>query len=212
MNKKFAHTVGQLKRNVEKRKPRLRFLLSFEDAKSAPSYFHSLIKCERISPRSVINRCAALGTDPKSVVDAAVDAEKQLGSEEFCRAEGDQVWIVIDVDEHPGLSNTLERCRQKKYNVALSNPCFEYWLLLHFEESAPGVNNCSEMISRHLKHHIKKYTKGGFDFSEVVKSARKASARAGQQHRAKNSESPQNCCPSTTIYKLIDELLKQNSK
>lgn len=45
----------------------------------------------------------------------------------------DELWLVVDVDRwgEEKLSNTAALCLQKTYQFAVSNPCFEIWLLLH---------------------------------------------------------------------------------
>lgn len=42
--------------------------------------------------------------------------------------------IVIDHDKRPNLRKHIEYCQEKGYNVFLSNPCFEFWLLLHLTD------------------------------------------------------------------------------
>jgi hypothetical protein len=47
--------------------------------------------------------------------------------------DSDELWIVLDTD-HWGDSKLAEvatQCHQKGYYMAVSNPCFELWLLLH---------------------------------------------------------------------------------
>lgn len=45
----------------------------------------------------------------------------------------DELWLVIDVDRWGSakLSRIATECGQKGYLLAVSNPCFELWLLLH---------------------------------------------------------------------------------
>src|SRR3546814_12188831 len=46
----------------------------------------------------------------------------------------------------------------QQFELAISNPCFEVWVLLHFERSARPFANCQEVI-RSLKQHRPEYTK-----------------------------------------------------
>lgn len=45
----------------------------------------------------------------------------------------DQLWLVIDVDRWGSrkLSVVSQLCAQKNYHLAVSNPAFEIWLLMH---------------------------------------------------------------------------------
>jgi hypothetical protein len=49
------------------------------------------------------------------------------------RPDYDELWLVVDVDRwgEEKLSNISALCLQKMYQFAVSNPCFEIWLLLH---------------------------------------------------------------------------------
>ena len=46
--------------------------------------------------------------------------------------------MVIDVDrwKESELGDVAQQCEQKKYFLAVSNPCFELWLLLHLKSLA----------------------------------------------------------------------------
>ena len=46
----------------------------------------------------------------------------------------------------------------KNVKVIVSNPCLEYWLLLHFEYTAKPFNDCKE-VNQLLKKHLKDYDK-----------------------------------------------------
>jgi len=72
----------------------------------------------------------------------------------------DQAWLVIDKDRW--LDSQIQplfdwSLTNDKYGFSLSNPKFEYWLLLHFED-ATGIRssrNCSERLERYLPGYDK---------------------------------------------------------
>jgi hypothetical protein len=75
--------------------------------------------------------------------------------EEFEIGEGDTFWVVCDCDHWVGtnhiknLTHVLQQCRQKGIQVALSNPCFDLWLLLHFAEfPLEHMLTCDEVAKR----------------------------------------------------------------
>lgn len=45
----------------------------------------------------------------------------------------DELWLVIDVDRwgEEKLADIARKAIQKQYHLAVSNPCFEIWLLIH---------------------------------------------------------------------------------
>lgn len=193
------------KQGIRDAKPR--FVLCFEDAISAPRYFEAFRAHRKLTTASFMVDCDPSVTDPHSVVNYAIELRDELsGNEEFVREDGDQVWAIVDVDRHPNMNDAIQLARSKDINLAISNPCFEYWLLLHFEDCAPYVGNCSELISKHLKKHIPDYDKGKTDFSSIVENAVLASTRAEKQFQAKAEPDPVKCCPCTRIFRLIQSL------
>ncbi|WET83152.1 RloB family protein [Amycolatopsis sp. QT-25] len=94
-----------------------------------PGYFEGLKRARR-NPALTIKIKAKRG-DPDAVVKYAAGMRD--------RAEGtyDEVWCVVDVDEFD-LDRAAATARRLRIELAISNPCFEFWLLLHFEAcSAP---------------------------------------------------------------------------
>ncbi|HBF80999.1 MAG TPA: hypothetical protein DD420_14035 [Streptomyces sp.] len=73
--------------------------------------------------------------EPKSVVRAAIEHKKRAAHSPQDRwTEYDQVWCVIDVEAptpHSSLSDALRLAERHGIEVALTNPCFELWILLH---------------------------------------------------------------------------------
>ena len=79
-------------------------------------------------------------SSPRAVID-------RLNSccDEYAQEDGDELWLCIDADHwirsnhQRELSQVLRECRQKNYGIAISNPCFEVWLLLHFVDNVDGL-------------------------------------------------------------------------
>jgi hypothetical protein len=46
----------------------------------------------------------------------------------------DQVWCVFDRDEHPNFAKAIDLADRHGINLAISNPCLELWVILHFED------------------------------------------------------------------------------
>jgi len=61
----------------------------------------------------------------------------------------DSVWIVFDKDSHPFITRAFDiaRTNNPQINVAFSNICFEYWVLLHFEQTNRAYQSCDALIS-----------------------------------------------------------------
>lgn len=195
------------KQGTREAKPRL--ILCFEDGQSAPSYFEAYRIDNRLTKKSFIVDFNSSVTDPLSVVKRAIEKKEYLVSnKEFVIEEGDQVWAIVDVDRHETLRKAIQLAKDNDIKLAISNPCFEYWILLHFEDCAPHISICSELISKCLKKYIPKYDKGSTDFSKIVEKAAIASNLAEKNFKAKAEPDPVKCCPCTQIYELINMIQK----
>ena len=129
------------------RSERPTIFVAFEGSKVEPQYFSSLIVFLRdngILDKNVriLDRNRKDGhSHPENVRDGVIEFFKENPRK---YREGDEVWIVIDLDEHFNIGGkfskekfdqfmtTLETEKGMKINLALSNPCFELWLLLHY--------------------------------------------------------------------------------
>lgn len=58
--------------------------------------------------------------------------------------DDDAFWVLIDTDHHfqrnhcGGTVQALDEARRRGFGIAVSNPCFEVWLLLHQEPLGVG--------------------------------------------------------------------------
>ncbi len=119
----------------------------------------------------------------------------------------DKAWIVIDHDGRK--KETIEilyswALEDEKRGIAVSNPKFEYWLLLHFE-NGDGISNDEELMNR-LKKHLPDYEKGDIQVNRFsLEKVKIAVKRASSKDRPKS----QKCPPAfvTTIYRVIDLIL-----
>lgn len=139
-----------------------RITIVCEGSRTEPQYFGQLKQLRRLRTVRVVSATPSDLTGVKRAVREAVILA--LGS--------DEVWCVVDDDERrediASLREYLKRIQARKPSVrvclALSMPCFEYWLLLHFEYTTraflgtPGRSACRRVISE-LKRHLPDYEK-----------------------------------------------------
>lgn len=60
--------------------------------------------------------------------------------------EGDEKWLVIDVDKYEiHLPQVAQDCLNSGIDLAVSNPCFEYWLLLHYQDQEEKFQSCNSV-------------------------------------------------------------------
>lgn len=110
----------------------------------------------------------------------------------------DKTFIMFDLDV-PGLLEHLKKIRDA--TLLLSNPCIEYWFLLHYNDVTREISS-GECLAK-LKAIDAEYSKG--DFSVAMKKVLIEGIVAAAT-RAKAKEAYVN--PSSTVHRLTDEILK----
>jgi len=133
--------------------------------------------------------------------------------EEHQFGDGDQFWFVADTDhwiESNHIQNLVEvarLCRQKGIQVALSNPCFDLWLLLHFDDfPAEQSLSCSAIADR-IRSVV-----GAFNKTKVFRlpidnaSVANAIARSSANYDA-SAIIPENL--QTALHSIIQQLVAE---
>ncbi len=102
----------------------------------------------------------------------------------------------------------LQHCRQAGFRTAISNPCFELWLLLHFEDpKLPPDCKCSE-IGRRLSTIAGGYNKTACDRLPInAAMVRDALSRA----KAIENGSVIPDTPLTRVYLIIEVLQEREA-
>ncbi|MBF0609841.1 MAG: RloB domain-containing protein [Magnetococcales bacterium] len=181
---------------------RKRFIISTEGTKTEPGYFSLL---QKFISRESINLQVLQGarqTDPVSVLERMVKHLQDSPARNM-----DQAWLVVDRDTWPidQLNQLFTwQQKQKNYQVALSNPKFEYWLLLHFEDG--NQIQSSDAVTNRLEKCCPNYTKNidpdKFKFDDIVKAIDRAKVRYQHSHDKKFLE-----MGTTTVFKLVKTIL-----
>ncbi len=192
--RKFQRMVG------ERRYKKL-FLIAAEGIKTELLYFGIFTDDTSI----VRVRCLKGKHDssPPQVLKRMTDHLKSEGLN-----SSDEAWLVVDKDQWTEVQLTQLyqwSLQQENYGFALSNPKFEYWLLLHFEDGT-GVTTSRDCTDR-LKRWIPEYDKG-IDPRKI--SGAQIDDAIG---RAKNRDHPPcedwpRSLGHTTVYRLIENILK----
>lgn len=192
---------GALSRNAGVRRYKPLFLISCEGSVTEPEYFaffqrHAIIKCLRAKGKSA----------PQAVLERM--------NKEFDRTplrKGDEAWLVVDKDDwNDSQLAALHRWAEErggvvKRGLAVSNPRFELWLLLHFEEVArpcPG-HECTNRLEKHLPGYKKHLVNSAFSCESVGS----AIARAKELDQPAALDWPRKT--GTTVYRLAEDLLRK---
>lgn len=196
----------KLKHQVEQLRPVLH--LFCEGANTEPWYYKQYIKRFCRVPSRVIIEPTKKNT-PVQLVQVAKRMKKTHPN--------DPVWVVYDRESVAKYSEELhQQARQlaeaNGINVALSNVCFEVWLLLHRRQSCPACSCCDALTSRkEFKEAFPHYDKADeINFKpEEIDAARRRAEAMNQQTIAGADPKwkyPSEWNPYTDAYRVLDAI------
>ena len=192
--RKFSRRKGE-------RRYRNFFILAVEGNKTEPHYFN-LLNDEN---STIKVKCLKKGIHDNAPLKVLARMKKYLKAEELNKS--DEAWLVVDKDQwtNEHLCQLYEWSQQSdNYGFALSNPKFEFWLLLHFEDGA-GISN-SKDCSNKLKKYLPSYDKG-IDVKKISdEMIEQAIKRARLRDNPPCSDWPRSI--GTTVYKLVERILE----
>lgn len=194
-----------LRRRVAVRKPRKTLLIFCEGERTEPEYLGALKRQPAVRDVAAVDRRVETGRGgavPRTLVSMAVDARTRAMDEE---AEIDEFWCVFDVEwpaNHPGLKEAIEQARRNDIHLAVSNPCFELWLILHFQDRNAWLDNDE---ARRLRRKLDASDDKGLDAAKYMPLTSAAARRAEvleKRHRQNSTDFP-NDNPSSGMHRLL---------
>jgi hypothetical protein len=175
-------------------------VIAVEGEKTEPQYFaifndqQSVIRVNCLKGRH--------GSSPPQVLRRMED---HLRREEL--RSSDEAWLVVDKDQWTDEQLAqLHAWAQTRHNLglALSNPKFEYWLLLHFEDGTgiASSRDCSDRLSQHLPGYDK-----GIDARKITREAIGDAIRRARQRDTPPCADWPHSPGGTTVYRLVERIL-----
>lgn len=182
------------------REPKPVILIVCEGEKTEPQYLRGFERQCR-NARLVIQIAPEHGIAPKALVDAAkrrkTEAARVANRQRDKNLEFDSVWCVFDIDDHSRVPDARQMARDNGIELAISNPCFELWLALHFREN-PGVQR-RQQIRQMLRTYVPEYDKH-VDFATYVDGYSDAVIRATRMDEAAENDAEPGRNPTTGVY------------
>lgn len=214
---KHRQESRDLKRRAARRAPYERLLIVCEGEKTEPHYLKEIQSEKRLSTANVQVWPSELGTQPLQVVEYAETLFLN-----GCRAKAiepltfDRILAVFDRDDHATYYQALDKVRALNGNLInddgepipvqaiASVPCFELWLLLHFENIQAPIHR-NEVYQR-LQSHLNGYQKGqGGHWESTRHNLDIATQRA--HIRAQLTNAYNGLEPFTNMHELVHRLL-----
>ena len=187
-------------------------------------YFKALAK-EYTNPRvhvHILERSEAEqnNSSPDHVLKQLNDYKSQYELE-----ADDELWLVVDKDRWTEvmLSRVAKECSQEvAMHMALSNPCFELWLLLHIEDSAlltpeeqkqwienrRKSKNGDPYLKVRLRQKMGSYHESSYDALALIAHVEDAIERARALDNNPNDRWPQTL--GTRVYLLAESVMNRN--
>jgi len=212
-NQPKVRQAKQLARKSGRRAGYDRILIVSEGSKTEPLYLNEIRAEYRLSTTSVQVQPSQFGTTPLQVVEYAEylfvngDETRNIQSRAF-----EQVYAVIDRDDHATYHTALAKAvsldgklrnelkQAVRFGAIASVPCFELWLLLHFEDVlAPSHRN--EVYQR-LRQYLPNYDKGqAGHYAQTRQYSDAATQRA--EHLAQLTSAHSGIEPYTDLHRLV---------
>ena len=123
---------GAQPRRSKPRKRRKVYILAYEGNYAEPQYYNEL-KSQWLHDREEHIELVSLHRPADNTNSAPKHVFKQLKryKTEYLTDPDDEFWMIIDRDKWR-LDEWVEKCHaEQNFHIALSNPCFELWLLMH---------------------------------------------------------------------------------
>lgn len=198
-----------LRRTVETRKPRKTIVLYCEGKETEPAYFEALKREPGVRDVAAVDlriEETAGGSSPFTLVRMAVDAKERSIRE---KGEIDEIWCVFDVEwptNHPNLQQAIDLARANKIGLAISNPCFEIWLALHFCGHTGWLDS---KAAQRLRRKLDGQPGKGLDGARYMPHRMAAVGRAielEKRHQGNGTRFP-NDNPSSGVHLVINTVI-----
>jgi RloB-like protein len=196
-----------LRRRKPIREPRPRVLVCCEGEVTEPSYFKGLKRKGQNNLLDVEVRPG--GSNPKTLVDFAAgrkkDTENQARRQRDDNLRYDEIWCVFDVDTHDHIPDAKQKAAANHIDLAISNPCFELWLLLHFQEQHAHIERRG--VQSACRQHMPGYDKE-VPFDEIFPRYQDGVKRAQALEHWQETRGCAGENPSTGVHRLTERIME----
>ena len=190
--------VGQgrrtdLRRRVDTRESYYSVLITTNGKSTEVAYLEELRKSPVVSPIISRYKVKFFGKAPGDLLRVSLAELHRLGY--------DHLYAVTDVDDfgHAVVAGAVSDFAARGARLVVCNPCFETWLVLHFEDFRAHLHTAAEAKER-LRRHIPDYDKTRLDFSKFADRVGIATRHARRVEDAVETN------PSSTMWMIIDGL------
>jgi RloB-like protein len=194
----------QLKRRGPQFAQRRKFTIVCE-AQTEVTYFKDIVRQGSIRPDVHLVPKRAKHSDPRAFA-KSVDRSSD--------EEGDETWFVFDIEvapTRPGIEQFITAAESDGFGAAWSNPCFEVWLIYHFEpRSSPFTTSRDAEVA--LRAFLPQFRKGlspGPLLHARLNDALRHSDIVDESHK-RADRTPQMANPASRMAALMRRLVSES--
>ena len=191
-------------------------VIAMEGAETEPQYFNAVSK---IADESKSRLKLKILPKRENTVSAAKYVLEQMNDykKEFGIKKTDELCLVIDRDaqslKEANLADVARLCADKQYLLALSNPCFELWLLLHHldvsaeseAEKQSLLANKKQFAKNKLRQIMGSYNPANLNLDDFWPQTRVAIERANALDNSPKDRWPNDL--GSRVYLIMDKVL-----
>lgn len=196
-------------------------VLAFEGNKTEEQYFSAIKESTKFNKELIyLHLLKRKKGDTNSAPKHVFNKLKKEARDEFNFDSKDELWMIIDTDQWNNLPEIVDTCEKlKNMYVAVSNPCFELWLLLHIKDvSEYSTNELNDIfenkkVSKNRNYIEKKiidilgtYNKSRLKAKEYIPHVDKAILQAKNLH-IESEKFPSKL--GTDVFKIVEKIISR---
>lgn len=203
-----ARRDDDLRRRPPTKRGRAIILIVCEGVETEYRYFEAMRKREGLLSVSI--EVARSGRQSERLVQQAIKLRRQRAQEPDALPY-EEVWCVFDreaVNEPADFPAAIIRAEREQLALAISNPCFEYWYLLHYRETDRPFRDADEVCEALRSNDcLPGYQKNQVVFERLHERREQALERAERLYeRHPDREHDRFPNPSTLVQRLVRRL------
>lgn len=193
-------------------------VLAFEGNDTEEIYFSALKDCVYFNDELIyLHILKRPKTDTNSAPKHVFAKLKSEAKDKYNFGERDELWMIIDTDRWKNLQKIVDQCKTAGgMYVAISNPCFEIWLLMHIsdfsrfseEEKLAILKNKKQGNRRHVEKllvgALGSFNKSNFETDLLLPNIHKAILQA-KVLDSELEEIPGGI--GSHVYKVVEKLI-----
>lgn len=215
MSRRAPPRPPSINRSGPTRAPKVEFVIACEGKATEPAYLRECIR--HYGAGAVKLRILKETGVPLTLVKLAI-SERETLLDSYRRVPdqysyGFVVWAVFDRDAHPHYDEAIALAKANNILLAVSNPCFELWPFLHFEDCASHMHrhDMQSALARVMPayHHERQPI---VDFNSLVHNVTQAERRARMLEKAAAENNSPFANPTTSMSDLVGAVINNGKK